>query len=229
MIGHATTSGRISDIAVNPNNSSEYYIAAAAGGVWKTENAGTHFYPIFDKYGVQSIGCLAIDPNNPNVVWVGTGENNNQRSVGYGNGLYKSEDAGKSFVNVGLKNSFHIGMITINPKNSSEIWVAAYGPLWGNKGDKGIYHSKDAGKTWNCVLNPENAGFNEVHLDPSNSKTIYACAHQRRRHEWTYLGGGPESAIYKSVDNGATWNKIQKGLPNGDKGRITLEVAQNTP
>ena len=229
MIGPATTSGRISDIAVNPNNSSEYYIAAAAGGVWKTENAGTHFYPIFDKYGVQSIGCLAIDPNNPNVVWVGTGENNNQRSVGYGNGLYKSEDAGKSFVNVGLKNSFHIGMITINPKNSSEIWVAAYGPLWGNKGDKGIYHSKDAGKTWNCVLNPENAGFNEVHLDPSNSKTIYACAHQRRRHEWTYLGGGPESAIYKSVDNGATWNKIQKGLPNGDKGRITLEVAQNTP
>ena len=229
MIGPATTSGRISDLAVNPNNHSEYYVAAAAGGVWKTTNAGITFTPIFDQYGVQSIGCITIDPNNPNVIWVGTGENNNQRSVGYGNGLYKSEDAGKSFKNVGLKESFHIGMIQINPSNSQEVWVAAYGPLWGNKGDKGIYHSKDGGQSWNCLLNPENAGFNEVHLDPFNAKTIYACAHQRKRHEWTYLGGGPESSIYKSTDNGVTWNKINNGLPKGDKGRITLEVAHNTP
>lgn len=228
MIGPATTSGRISDLAVNPNNHSEYYVAAAAGGVWKTTNAGITFAPIFDQYGVQSIGCVTIDPNNSNVIWVGTGENNNQRSVGYGNGLYKSEDAGKSFKNVGLKESFHIGMIQINPNNSQEVWVAAYGPLWGNKGDKGIYHSKDGGQSWNCLLNPENAGFNEVHLDPFNSKTIYACAHQRKRHEWTYLGGGPESSIYKSSDNGLTWNKINNGLPKSDKGRITLEVAQNT-
>ena len=229
MIGPATTSGRISDLAVNPNNHSEYYVAAAAGGVWKTTNAGITFTPIFDQYGVQSIGCITIDPNNPNVIWVGTGENNNQRSVGYGNGLYKSEDAGKSFKNVGLKESFHIGMIQINPSNSQEIWVAAYGPLWGKKGDKGIYQSKDGGQSWNCLLNPENAGFNEVHLDPFNAKTIYACAHQRKRHEWTYLGGGPESSIYKSTDNGVTWNKINNGLPKGDKGRITMEVAQNTP
>lgn len=229
MIGPATTSGRISDLAVNPKNHSEYYIAAAAGGVWKTMNAGTTFTPIFDQYGVQSIGCITIDPNNPNVIWVGTGENNNQRSVGYGNGLYKSEDAGKSFKNVGLKESFHIGMIQINPANSQEVWVAAYGPLWGKKGDKGIYQSKDGGQSWNCVLNPENAGLNEIHLDPFNSKIVYACAHQRKRHEWTYLGGGPESSIYKSTDNGLTWNKINNGLPKSDKGRITLEVAQNTP
>ena len=229
MIGPATTSGRIVDIAVNPKDNSEFYIAAANGGVWKTQNAGVSFSPIFDRYGVQSIGCLAIDPNNTNVIWVGTGENNNQRSVGYGNGLYKSEDGGKSFKNLGLKESFHIGMISINPKNSSEIWVAAYGPLWGDKGEKGVYHSSDGGKTWSNSLNVNNAGINEVHLDPNNANIIYACAHQRRRHQWTYLGGGPESAIYKSTDNGASWKKIETGLPNGDKGRISMEVAQNTP
>lgn len=229
MIGPATTSGRIVDIAVNPTNKSEYYIASAYGGVWKTQNAGINFTPIFDKYGVQSIGCVSLDPNNPNVIWVGTGENNNQRSVGYGNGLYKSEDGGSSFVRVGLEKSFHIGMITINPINSLEVWVAAYGPLWGDKGEKGVYHTKDGGKTWECALDVEQAGINEVHLDPFNSKIIYACAHQRRRHEWTYLGGGPQSAVYKSTDNGITWNKINKGLPNGDKGRISIEVAQNTP
>ncbi len=229
MIGPATTGGRISDIAVNPLNHSEYYVAAAYGGVWKTVNSGTTFNPIFDNYGVQSIGCLALDPNNTHIIWVGTGENNNQRSVGYGNGLYKSVDGGKSFQNVGLKNSYHIGMITINPKNSYEVWVAAYGPLWGNTGEQGIYHTLDGGKTWNCVLTNKNAGFNEVHIDPNNSNVLYACAHQRRRHEWTYLGGGPESAIYKSVDKGKTWEKIQNGLPTGDKGRISLVVAKNTP
>ncbi len=229
MIGPATTGGRISDIAVNPKNHSEYYVAAAYGGVWKTENSGTTFKPIFDNYGVQSIGCLALDASNPNIIWVGTGENNNQRSVGYGNGLYKSIDGGKSFQNVGLKNSYHIGMITINPKNSSEVWVAAYGPLWGNTGEQGIYHTTDGGKTWNCVLTHKNAGFNEVHLDPHNANILYACAHQRRRHEWTYLGGGPESAVYKSADHGKTWEKIHNGLPTVDKGRITLVIAKNTP
>jgi photosystem II stability/assembly factor-like uncharacterized protein len=228
-IGPAVTSGRISDIAVNPNNPKEYYVAAAYGGVWKTQNAGITFTPIFDHYETQSIGCLAIDPNNTNIIWVGTGENNNQRSVGYGNGIYKSEDGGKSFKNMGLKHSFHIGTIVVNPKKSDEIWVAAYGPLWGDKGEKGIYTSKDGGKTWIVSLTDDKAGFNEVHLDPFNENIIYACAHQRRRHEWTYLGGGPNSAIYKSTDKGVSWQKLSKGLPTEDKGRITMSVSQQHP
>ncbi len=225
MIGPATTSGRIVDLAVNPDNHSEYYVAAAYGGVWKTKNAGTTFEPIFDNYGTQSIGCLAIDPQNTNVIWVGTGENNNQRSVGYGNGLYKSLDGGKSFTNVGLKTSEHIGMIKINPSNSKDIWVAAYGPLWKEGGERGLYHSTDGGKTWVLALNvSKNTGCNEIHFDPYNSNVIYASFHQRRRHEWTYLGGGPESAIYKSDDNGVTWSKLSNGLPNGDVGRITMAL-----
>ena len=226
MIGPATTSGRIVDIAVNPENHSEYYIAAAYGGVWKTKNAGTTFEPIFDNYGTQSIGCLAIDPQNTHVIWVGTGENNNQRSVGYGNGIYKSTDGGKSFTNMGLKNSEHIGMIKINPTNSKDIWVAAYGPLWKEGGERGIYHSTDAGKTWILAFNiSKNTGCNEIHFDPFQSGVIYAAFHQRRRHEWTYLGGGPESALYKSEDNGLTWNKLGNGFPSGELGRITLGVS----
>ena len=139
MIGPATTSGRIVDIAVNPNNKSEYYLAAAYGGVWKTVNGGTTYQPIFDGYGTQSIGCLALDPVNPNIVWVGTGENNNQRSVGYGNGIYRSLDGGKTFENMGLKLSEHIGMIKIDPSNSNRVWVAVYGPVWKEGGERGLY------------------------------------------------------------------------------------------
>ena len=142
-IGPAKTSGRIVDIVVNPNNTSQYFVAAAYGGVWKTENGGVTFQPIFDNYSTQSIGCLALDPNNPNILWVGTGENNNQRSVGYGNGIYKSEDGGKSFTHLGLGKSMHIGMISINPKNSNEVLVAAYGPVWNSGGDRGIYQTLD--------------------------------------------------------------------------------------
>ncbi len=226
MIGPATTSGRIVDLAINPSNPSEYYVAAAYGGVWKTKNAGTTFEPIFDSYGTQSIGCLAIDPQNTNVIWVGTGENNNQRSVGYGNGVYKSVDGGKSFQNVGLKLSEHIGMIKINPANSNDVWVSAYGPLWKEGGERGLYHTTDGGKTWTLALNvSKNTGCNEVHFDAFLPNVMYATFHQRRRHEWTYLGGGPESAIYKSEDGGQTWNKLSIGLPNGDVGRITMAVA----
>ena len=226
QIGPSTTSGRIVDIAVNPENHSEYYIAAAYSGVWKTQNAGTTFEPIFDHYGTQSIGCLAIDPQNTNVIWVGTGENNNQRSVGYGNGIYKSTDGGKSFTNMGLKKSEHIGMIKINPNNSKDIWVAAYGPLWKEGGERGLYHSTDGGKNWILAFNiSENTGCNEIHFDPNLPGVLYAAFHQRRRHEWTYLGGGPESALYKSDDNGLTWNKMGNGFPSGDLGRITLGVS----
>jgi len=229
-IGPAVTSGRIADLAVNPNNKSEWYVAAAAGGVWKTTNAGTTFEPVFDGEASYSIGCITLDPNNAHVVWVGSGENNNQRSVGYGDGLYRSDDGGKSWKNMGLKNSEHIGMITIDPSNSDVIYAAAYGPVWSAGGERGIYKSTDGGKNWKQIFNvSENTGFNEIHMDPHDSKVLYACAHQRRRHEWTYIGGGPESAIYKSTDAGATWNKLESGLPKGDVGRIGLAISPANP
>ncbi len=229
-IGPAVTSGRIGDLIVNPNNKSQWYIAAANGGVWKTDNAGTSFYPIFDGQGSFSIGCLKMDPNNEHTIWVGTGENNNQRSVGYGDGIYKSNDDGKTWKNMGLKNSEHIGMIAIDPQQSNTVYVAAYGPLWSAGGERGIYKSTDGGTSWNSVLFvSENTGFNEVHLDPNHPNILYATAHQRRRHEWTYLGGGPESAIYKSTDYGVTWTKLENGLPKGDIGRIGLAVSPVNP
>lgn len=229
-IGPAVTSGRISDIVVNPDNFSQWYIAAASGGVWKTDNAGTSFYPIFDGQGSYSIGCLTLDPSNPHTLWVGSGENNNQRSVAYGDGIYKSEDGGKSWKNMGLKNSEHIGKIIVDPQNSNTLFVAAYGPLWSAGGDRGIYRSTDGGKNWKQVLfADQNTGFNEVHFDPRDSKVLYACAHQRRRHEWTYISGGPGSAIYKSTDGGETWNKLSNGLPKSDMGRISLAVSPVNP
>lgn len=224
-IGPAVTSGRIIDLAINPNNKSQWYIAAASSGIWKTDNAGTTFYPVFESQGSYSIGCIKLDPTNPNTVWVGTGENNNQRSVGYGDGIYKSEDGGKTWKNMGLKSSEHIGMIAIDPQDSRIVYVAAYGPLWSAGGDRGIYKTTDGGLNWTRVLNvSENTGFNEIHIDPNHSNILYATAHQRRRHEWTYLGGGPESAIYKSTDFGVTWNKLEGGLPIGDIGRISLAI-----
>lgn len=229
-IGPATTSGRVVDIAVNPQNINEYYVASASGGVWKTVNRGVSFQPIFDAQGSFSIGCITLDLNNPNVVWVGSGENNNQRVVGYGDGVYKSEDGGKSWKNMGLKTSEHIGMIAVNPKNSDEIYVAAYGPVWKEGGERGIYKSTDGGKTWKQVLNiSQYTGCNEVLIDPRNPNIVYAAAHQRMRHIFTYIGGGPESAIYKSTDGGATWNKANAGLPSVELGRIGLAMSPVNP
>ncbi|MGI8581884.1 MAG: WD40/YVTN/BNR-like repeat-containing protein, partial [Chitinophagaceae bacterium] len=230
-IGPALVSGRIVDLAVNPKNISEYYVASANGGVWKTTNAGVTYTPLFDNEGSCSIGCVAIDPTNTNVVWVGSGENNNQRVVGYGDGVYKSEDGGKSWKNVGLKSSEHIGKIAIDPNNSDIVFVAAYGPLWSSGGERGIYKTTDGGKTWKQVLNvSEHTGFNEVMIDPRNSNVLYAAAHQRQRKVFTYIGGGPESAVYRSTDAGVTWNKIMKGLPTDvDIGRIGLAISPVNP
>jgi photosystem II stability/assembly factor-like uncharacterized protein len=229
-VGPAMISGRIIDIAVNPKNKSQYYLGVACGGVWKTSNNGTSFEPIFDNQGSYSIGCVTLDPTNPNIVWVGSGENNNQRSVAYGDGVYKSEDGGKTWKNVGLGKSEHIGKIVVDPNDGNIVYVAAYGPLWSAGGERGIYKTTDGGKTWKQILNvSEHTGFNEIHMDPLNRNTLYACAHQRRRHEWTYISGGPESAVYKSTDGGNTWNKLGGGLPGGDVGRIALAVSPVNP
>jgi photosystem II stability/assembly factor-like uncharacterized protein len=229
-IGPALTSGRISDFAVRPGKRHEFFVASASGGVWKTANAGTTFTPVFDAQGSYSIACVVLDPKNPNVVWVGTGENNNQRSVGYGDGVYKSEDGGASWTNVGLKSSEHIGTIAVDPRDTDVVYVAAYGPLWSPGGDRGVYKTADGGKTWAAVLTvDENTGFNEVHLDPNDPDTLYAAAHQRRRHVFTQISGGPGSAVYKSTDAGKTWRKIVAGLPGGDLGRIGLALSPVAP
>lgn len=229
-VGPALTSGRIADIAVNPNQPNQYYVASASGGVWKTNNAGTSYSPIFDSQGSYSIGCISIAPSNEHIVWVGTGENNNQRSVAYGDGVYKSTDGGKSWKNMGLKNSEHIGKILIHPTNPNKVYVAAYGPLWSAGGDRGIYLSNNAGETWERILDvSEHTGFNDIIMDPRNPDVLYAAAHQRRRHVWTYISGGPESAIYKSEDAGKTWNKLSSGLPSGDVGRIGLAISPMNP
>jgi photosystem II stability/assembly factor-like uncharacterized protein len=236
-VGPALTSGRISDFAVQPGKRSTYYVAASSGGVWKTENAGTTFEPIFDSQGSYSIGCVTLDPNNPNIVWVGTGENNNQRSVAYGDGVYKSIDGGKSWQNMGLKNSEHIAKIIVDPRNSDVVYVAAIGPLWSEGGDRGIYKTTDGGKTWEMVLKDasgkaltdEHTGVTDLVTDPRNPDVMYAATHQRRRHVFTYVSGGPGSSLYKTTDGGRTWSKCTKGLPTVDLGRIGLAISPADP
>ena len=225
-IGPALMSGRISSIAVNPNDNSNWFVAAASGGVWKTTNSGTTWSPIFDGEGSYSIGCVTIDPNNPLVVWVGSGENNSQRSVGYGDGVYRSDDGGKSWKNMGLKKSEHIARVVIDPRNSNVVFVASQGPLWGPGGERGLFKSIDGGKKWNNILNvSENTGVSDLVIDPKNPDVLYASSHQRRRHVWTLIDGGPESALHKSTDGGATWNKLKNGLPTVDIGRIGLAIS----
>jgi photosystem II stability/assembly factor-like uncharacterized protein len=229
-IGPAVTGGRVVDFAVDPGDRAKYFVAVASGGVWKTANGGTTWTPVFDNYGSFSIGDLALDPKDSNVLWVGTGENNSQRSVAYGDGVYKSEDGGKSFRKAGLDKSEHIGRIIIDPRDSRVVYVAAQGPLWGPGGERGLYKTADGGKTWKSILNiSENTGVTDVVFDPSNPDILYAASWQRRRHFFTLINGGPESALHKSTDAGATWTKLRGGLPAGDVGRIGIDVSPADP
>ena len=229
-VGPANTSGRISDFAVNPDMPHMYYVATSSGGVWKTVNSGTTYTPIFDSQGSYSIGCVTMDPSNPSTVWVGTGENNNQRSVAYGDGIYLSKDAGASWTNMGLKDSEHISKIIVHPDDSNIVWVAAVGPLWNKGGDRGVYKTTDGGKTWKATLSiDEHTGVADMIIHPTDPNVLYAAAHQRARHVFTYLGGGPGSAIYKSIDGGDTWEKSSAGLPSVDLGRIGLAVSPADP
>ena len=229
-IGPALTAGRIADLAVDPTDSKVWWIAAASGGVWKSVNSGTTWQPLFDGEGSFSIGALAIDPRNPSIVWVGTGENNNQRSVAYGDGLYRTLDGGKTWKKTGLEKSEHIGRILIDPRDSNVVWVAAQGPLWGSGSERGVYKSTDGGVTWSRSLHAsDDTGATDIVLDPTDPDTLIAAMHQRRRHVWTYVSGGPESALHKTTDGGKSWRKLEKGLPEGDKGRIGLAFSPVSP
>jgi photosystem II stability/assembly factor-like uncharacterized protein len=229
-IGPAMVSGRISDLAVDPTNKNIRYVAASTGGVWKTTNAGTTWKPIFDGEGSYSIGSVKIDPKNALTIWVGSGENNSQRAVQYGDGVYKSLDGGTTWKNMGLKTSEHISTIAIDPRDSNVVWVAAQGPLWKDGGERGLYVTRDGGKTWTKAFETsEHTGVTEVLIDPRNPDVMFATTYQRRRAVWTLIDGGPESGLRKSTDGGKTWRKITNGLPKVDMGRIGMAISPAKP
>ncbi|MEM8847830.1 MAG: glycosyl hydrolase [Bacteroidota bacterium] len=225
-LGPALTSGRIADIAIHPENESVWYVAVGSGGVWKTINAGTTWNPIFDEQSVYSIGCVTIDPKNPNTVWVGTGENVGGRHVGFGDGIYVSHDEGKTWKNMGLKNSEHLSKIIVHPDNSDVIWVASQGPLWSKGGERGLYKSTDGGKTWNRTLGDSNwTGVTDLAIDHTNPDVLYAATWDRHRTVAAYMGGGPGSGLHKSIDGGETWTKLTNGIPKSNLGKIGLAIS----
>jgi photosystem II stability/assembly factor-like uncharacterized protein len=229
-IGPALTTGRVSDFAFVPGEWQKHYVAMASGNLWKTENNGVTWTPVFEHQGSFAIGVVELDPQNPNTVWVGTGENNSQRSVAYGDGVYRSLDGGKSWSNMGLQDSGHISMIRIHPEDSNTVWVAAQGPLWNSGGERGLYKTTDGGKNWERILHiDDDTGVNEFVIDPADPDIIVASSYQRRRHVWTLINGGPGSGVHKTMDGGKTWRRISKGIPAGDLGRIGLAMAPSQP
>jgi photosystem II stability/assembly factor-like uncharacterized protein len=237
-IGPAFMSGRIADIAIDPTDPSIWYVAVGSGGVWKTVNASTTWTPIFDDQGSYSIGCVTLDPNNPNTVWVGTGENVSGRHVGYGDGVYRSRDGGATWENMGLEKSEHIGMIRIDPRDSNTIFVAAQGPLWSGGGDRGLFKSTDGGQNWrkvlgdghgNSDLDDRYTGVNEVHMDPRNPDVMYAVTWQRMRNVAVVMDGGPGTGIHKSEDGGETWRELTNGLPEEMMGKTGLAISPQNP
>jgi photosystem II stability/assembly factor-like uncharacterized protein len=226
--------GRIDDFAVVESNPNIVYVGTASGGVWKTTNNGTTWEPVFDKEGVSTIGDIAIAPSDPSVVWVGSGEPNNRQSSSWGDGIYKSLNGGKTWKKMGLEATHHIGRIVIHPKNPDVVYVAAQGHLWGPNPERGVYKTTDGGKTWSQVLKiNDDTGVSDIAMDPESPDILYAAAYERRRTPFGFDGGGPDSAIYKTVDAGATWKKLTKGLPyenvGGDTGRIGLDIYRKDP
>ncbi len=232
-IGPAIMGGRIDDFAVVESDPRVIYAGTASGGIFKSTNAGTTWEPIFDNEAVPTIGDLALAPSDPSILWVGTGESNNRQSSSWGNGVYRSNDGGKTWVHVGLNETHHIGRIVVHPRNPEVAYVAAAGKLWGPNKERGVYKTTDGGKNWAQVLFiSEDTGVNDIAIDPESPDTLYAGAYQRRRTVFGFNGGGPQGAIYKTTDGGVTWKKLTKGLPyetGGDVGRIGLSVYRKSP
>jgi len=236
-IGPAVMSGRVEDIAVASSVGSRggelgtvFYVAAASGGVWKTVNGGMSWRPVFDEAGVGSIGAVAVAPSNSEIVWVGTGEDNNQRSSSFGDGVYRSMDGGLTFRNMGLHGTQHIGKIRVHPTEPNTVFVAAVGPLWAAGGERGVYKTSDGGASWRNVLSvDEHTGAADIVLDPSDPDVIYVSTLQRERRAYSYVGGGPGSGIWKSTDGGESWTRLRDGLPTSGMGRIGLDVSRSHP
>ena len=225
-VGPANFSGRIVDIAVHPEDSTVWYIASASGGLFKTENRGLSFRPVFEKEGTTSIGAIAVDPSNGSTIWVGTGEANNQRSSYWGDGIYKSSDGGKTWKNMGLKDSHHIGRIAVDPKNSKRVFVAALGALYSPNEMRGLYRTTDGGETWHRVLKiSPDVGVVDVRIDPHDSNIVLAASYERRRRAWNFSESGPGSGIWRSSDGGSTFARVEGGLPKGKVGRIGIAFA----
>ena len=223
-LGPTLNNGRVVDVEIDPKNSNVWYVASAFGGVWKTINRGITFEPIFGDYHFTTC-CVVVDPKDSNIVWVGSGENNSQRSAHWGDGVYKSTDAGKTFKNMGLKTSEHIGKIIVDPRNSNTVWVASQGPLFSEGGERGLYKTTDGGATWSAALTiSKDTGISDIAIDPTNADIIYAGSYQRRRHVGQMIGGGPEGGIWKSMDGGKKFTKLTAGLPKGYVGRIALAI-----
>jgi photosystem II stability/assembly factor-like uncharacterized protein len=230
-IGPASMSGRISDLAVYEANPAIFYVGTAHGGVWKTTNNGTTFEAQFQNQGLMSIGDVSVAQNNPDLVWVGSGESNNRQSTSWGDGVYKSTDGGKTYVNMGLETSRFINRIVIDPRDTDVVFVAATGSLWGPGGERGIFKTIDGGKTWKQTLKvDDDTGANDLVMDATNSRILYASTYQRRRTACCMNGGGPGSGIWKSTDGGETWTRLKGGgLPDGPLGRIGLDVYRKRP
>jgi len=230
QIGPACFGGRIDDIEAVPENPNIIFIGAASGGIFKSTNNGISWKAVFDKDGTSlSIGDIALAPSDPNLVWAGTGEPNNRQSSSWGDGVYKSLDGGETWKYMGLRDTHHIGRIAIHPQNPDIVFVAALGHLWGPNPDRGLYRTKDGGKTWEKILFVNNdTGVVDVALE-NNGRILYAAAYQRQRKAWGFVGGGPNGALYRSLDGGDTWTKLSQGLPEGDIGRIGIDISKSQP
>ena len=229
-IGPAVMGGRIDDVAVDERTPSTIYVGSASGGVWKTVNAGVTWQPIFEHQGVSSIGDIAIAASTPDVVWVGTGEPNNRQSSTFGDGVYKSTDAGRTWTHMGLRDTQHIGRVLTDPANPDIVYVAALGPLWGPNTERGVFKTIDGGRTWtNTLFVNEDTGVVDLVMDSRDPQVLYAAAYQRRRVPWGFNGGGPGGGVYKTTDGGRTWSRLSGGLPQGIIGRIGLAISRKDP
>ncbi len=230
LIGPAVAGGRIHDVEALPHDPATLYVASASGGIWKSVNNGTTWTPIFENQAVSTFGDLAIAPSNPEIIWAGTGEQQNRQSTSWGNGVYRSVDGGKTWSHLGLEGTHHIGRVVVHPTNPDIAYVAALGTLWRPSTERGVFKTEDGGRSWTKVLFIDTlTGAVDLAMDPSNPNTLYAAAYQRLRRTWGFNGGGLGSGIYKTTDAGGTWRALTRGIPAGAKGRIGLAVSQSNP